>query len=332
MRVLRMKALVTGAGAVLGQGIIKSIRQSSLACEIVTADPNPLSAGLYWADRAHRIPLADDPAFGDSLTALIDKERPDIVFVGTDVELFWFAHQRLALEAAFGTHVIVSDPRVIAIADDKFETCRFFAGAGLNPPGSALAEDGEAVARLVAEVGFPLIVKPRVGARSVGVSVVADSHALARALEGRTGLIVQECVGDADTEYTASVLVFDGEPQASIVMRRDLRDGNTYRAYVDGYPALNEAVRQWGAALQHYGPANFQFRIGADGLPRVFEINARFSGTTPMRAMVGFNEVEMCIRRVLLGEPIRQPVPTPGVILRFLDELFVPQSRIDAVS
>lgn len=327
-----MKALVTGAGAVLGQGIIKSLRQSSLACEIITADPNPLSAGLYWADSARRIPLANDPAFGDSITALIDRERPDVVLVGTDVELSWFADNRPALEAAFNTHIIVSDPRVIAIADDKFETCRFFAEAGLHPPHSALGEDSDAVAQLVAEVGFPLIVKPRVGARSVGVSIVEDRHALERALEGRTGLIVQECVGDADGEYTASVLVFDGEPQASIVMRRDLRDGNTYRAYVDDYPALNDAVREFGAALQPYGPANFQFRIGADGVPRVFEINARFSGTTPMRAMVGFNEVEMCIRKLLLGEPIPQPVPNPGVILRFLDELFVPQTRIDTVS
>lgn len=327
-----MKALVTGAGAVLGQGIIKSLRQSSLECEIIAADPNPLSAGLYWADGAHRIPLANDPAFGDSISALIDRERPDVVLVGTDVELFWFAHNRLAIEAAFNAHVIVSDPRVIAIADDKFETCRFFAEAGLHPPHSALGEDSEAVARLIADVGFPLIVKPRVGARSVGVSIVEDSPALEHALEGRTGLIVQECVGDAENEYTASVLVFDGDPQASIVMRRDLRDGNTYRAYVEDYPALGDAVREFGAALQPHGPANFQFRIGADGVPRVFEINARFSGTTPMRAMVGFNEVEMCIRKLLLGEPIRQPHPKPGIILRFLDELFVPRASIDAVA
>jgi carbamoyl-phosphate synthase large subunit len=327
-----MKALVTGAGAVLGQGIIKSLRQSSLACEIVAADPNPLSAGLYWAGGAHRIPMASDPAFGESITALIDRERPDVVLVGTDVELSWFAHNRPALEAAFRTHVIVSDPRVIAIADDKFETSRFFAEAGLHPPHSAPGEDAEAVARLVETIGFPLVVKPRIGARSVGVSIVEDSHALERALVGRTGLVVQECVGDGDSEYTASVLVFDREPQASIVMRRDLRDGNTYRAYVEDYPALNAAVRAFGAALQPHGPANFQFRIDADGVPRVFEINARFSGTTPMRAMVGFNEVEMCIRKLLLGEPVRQPVPTPGVILRFLDELFVPQARIDSVS
>lgn len=326
-----MKVLVTGAGAVLGQGIIKSLRQSALACEVVAADPNPLSSGLYWADRAHRVPLADDAAFGDRIHEIIDRERPDAVFVGTDVELTYFAEQRATLEANFATQVIVSDPRVIAIADDKLATARFFAQAGLAPPGSARQEDDGEIEALIDAVGFPLVVKPRVGARSVGVSLVHNRQALADALAGRSGLVVQECVGTEDNEFTASVLVFDGVAQASIVMRRDLRDGNTYRAYTGAYETLNRAVCGFGEALQPHGPANFQFRVDRHGRPRVFEINARFSGTTPMRAMAGFNEVEMCLRKLLLGEPVFQPAIREGVILRFLDEMFLERSRIDAV-
>ncbi|WP_176597022.1 MULTISPECIES: ATP-grasp domain-containing protein [Sphingobium] len=326
-----MKILVTGAGAVLGQGIIKSLRQSALDCQVIAADPNPLSSGLYWADRAYRLPFAHDPAFGDRIHQLLDRERPDVVLVGTDVELSWFAAERHRLEALFGTHVLVSDPRVVAIADDKLETARFFESVGLPHPASAAGEDEEAVEALIDAVGFPLVVKPRIGARSVGVSVVRDRAALASALEGCGGLVIQQCVGDPDCEFTASTLVFDGEVRASIVMRRDLRDGNTYRAYTGDYPELNEQVRVLGKALQPYGPANFQFRTDADGTPRVFEINARFSGTTPLRAMAGFNEVEMCVRKLLHGTPIIQPPVRSGVILRYLDEIFVPQERIDAV-
>lgn len=326
-----MKVFVTGAGAVLGQGIIKSLRQSTLGCTIIAADPNPLSSGLYWVDAAYRLPFAHEPAFGERIDDLLDRERPDVLLVGTDVELAYFAEQRPRIEAQFGTHVLVSDPRVIAIADDKLETARFFASMGLHPPRSACAQDEEALESVIAQVGFPLIVKPRVGARSVGVSVVRSRDALEQARAGREGLVVQECVGDPDCEYTASVLVFDGEVQASIVMRRDLRDGNTYRAYTGDYPELNEKVRALGRALQPYGPANFQFRTDADGTPRVFEINARFSGTTPMRAMAGFNEVEMCIRHLLHGTPIVQPPVRSGVILRYLDEMFVAQEQIDAV-
>lgn len=315
----------------LGQGIIKALKQSSLDCQIVATDPNPLSSGLYWSDSAYRLPLAADEAFGARIEELLERERPDIVMVGTDVELSWFAANRVRLEAKFDTHILVSDPRVIAIADDKLETCHFFEKAGLNPPKSADGSDHDAVYALIGMVGFPLIVKPRIGARSIGVSVVHSKRELEQALKGRTGLVVQECVGDPDSEYTASVLVFDGEAHASIVMRRDLRDGNTYRAYTGFYEELNKAVCALGVALQPYGPANFQFRADADGMPRVFEINARFSGTTPLRAMAGFNEVEMCIRKILHGTPITQPPVRCGTILRFLDEMFVPQHQINAV-
>lgn len=326
-----IKALITGAGAVLGQGIIKALRRSSLPVEILAADPNPLSTGLFWADKGYRIPLANEPGYMDRITDILETERPDILLVGTDVELAAFAKHREALEAGFGTRIVVSRPEVIAIADDKYRTFQFLDEVGLHPPLSALPEDEGALGRLVEAVGFPLIVKPRVGARSVGVSIASDEKGLRQALQGRSGLVVQECVGGPDAEYTSSVLVFDERPLASIVMRRDLRDGNTYRAYAGSYEELNAFVRQAGAALDPYGPANFQFRTDARGRPRVFEINARFSGATPLRALVGFNEVEMCIRRILFDEDIVQPSVQPATILRHLSETLVTQDDLERI-
>jgi Carbamoylphosphate synthase large subunit (split gene in MJ) len=331
MQVFHVKALVTGGGAVLGQGIIKSLRESALDVDIIAVDPNPLSSGLYWADRGYKVPMASHPEFGPAIERILEDERPDVLFVGTDVELAFFAERREDYARRFGTVVLVSDPRVIAIADDKYDTYRFLKEAGFSPPASALPEETPALARLIAETGFPLVVKPRVGARSAGVSVVRSRPELVAALEGRTGLVVQECVGTDDSEYTAGVLVFDQEPQAAIVLRRDLRDGNTYRAYAGTYPDMERQVRAFAAALQPFGPANFQFRVDPDGTARVFEINARFSGTTPMRAMLGFNEVEMSIRKLLFNEPIRQPRGKSGVVLRYLQEMFVGEEQISAV-
>lgn len=322
------KVLVTGAGAVLGQGIIKSLRAGGLACEIVAADPNPLSVGLFWADRGIIIPMATDPTYAATIERILEAEHPDAVLVGTDVELAIFAEHRAEWEQRFGTHIVVSDPQVIEIADDKYATARFLEQHGLSHPLSVLPEDHAALAGLIARVGFPLVVKPRRGARAVGVSLVRDQAELAAALAGREGLVVQEWAGPDDQEYTAGVLFFDGRVEASIVLRRDLRDGNTYRAYVDDYPECEAYVRAVAQALKPFGPANFQFRRGLDGVYRLFEINGRFSGTTPMRALAGFNEVEMVLRKLLFGETVR-PLPIrKGVILRFLEEQFVEHSAI----
>lgn len=326
-----IKVLITGAGAVLGQGIFRALRRSTIAAQVTTADPSPLSAGLYWSDRARLVPWASDPHYIDRMSDLLAKERPDVVLVGTDVELLPLARARAMLEATHSTKILVSDPHVVAIAEDKYETFKFLRDAGFAPPLSALPEDRAELELLIAQSGFPLVVKPRVGARSVGVGIVTTRAELEAALNGRTGLVVQECVGTPDLEFTSSALVFDGSVDASIVMRRDLRDGNTYRAYCEPYEDLNAQVREMAAALQPFGPANFQFRTDSRGRARVFEINGRFSGATPLRALVGFNEVEMCIRKLLFGEVIRQPDVETAVILRHWSETLVQPSRIKAI-
>ena len=320
----RPKVLVTGAGALLGQGIIQSLRRSTLEPKIIAVDPSPLAVGLYWADSAHLIPTAASPSYHKQIHRVLQRERPDAVLVGTDVELAYFAAHRAELEATYGTHVVVSSSEVVEIADDKWRTNEFLRQHGFPRPHSALPPDADGLARAV---GFPLIVKPRRGARSVGVSLVRDEAGLRSALTRPEGLVVQECVGQPEEEYTAGLIVFGGRCLASITMRRDLRDGNTYRAFPIPDFAHDGVLRQIAAALAPYGPVNFQFRL-ANNQVKIFEINGRFSGTTPLRALVGFPEVELVLRHVLYGEVVTQPSVRDDVILRHWSEVVVPMGKL----
>jgi carbamoyl-phosphate synthase large subunit len=325
---VKAKVLVTGAGALLGQGIIRSLQTAKLETQIISADPSAHAAGLYWTDTAYRIPMASSPGYLDRLRDILKAEKPQAVLIGTDVELPLFAEHRATLERDFKTNVLVSSPRVVAIADDKYLTYEFLKDAGFDYPATCLPGEEKA---LIEAVGFPLVVKPRIGARSIGVSIARSESELKEALRDRGGLVIQECVGASDSEYTASTLVFDGKCRAAIVMRRDLRDGNTYRAFVEDFPELSTTVRRLGEALAPYGPANFQFRLDKQGHLKVFEINARFSGTTPLRALAGFNEVEMCLRHLVLGEPISQPKIEPMTILRHWSETVVRPADVSRI-
>ena len=319
-----MKILVTGAGALLGQGILRALARWSQPKFVIACDPSPLAVGLYWADCAQLVPMAADSGYGAAMRAVIARHRPDAVLVGTDVELHYFAQHRQSLEAEFQTKVVVSPPGVVEIADDKWLTYRFLRDNGFPHPDSALPED---VDSLVARVGFPLVVKPRRGARSVGVSTVGSSAELGQALGRGGNLVVQECVGSAEAEYTSGLIGFDGRCLACITMRRDLRDGNTYRAFPEPeFPADSE-LRRIAEKLNPYGPVNFQFRM-VDGIAKIFEINGRFSGTTPLRGLVGFPEVEIVLRHVLFGEPVVQPVISRDVILRYWSETVVPVTDV----
>ncbi len=326
-----VRIAVTGGGALLGQGILRALRLSTLQLHIIVVDINPLSAGIYWGDESFLVPPGSSAQYIDSIRAMLSKTRPDILFVGTDVELAPLAEARAELEREFGTRVLVSSPDVVAISDDKYETAQFFTSHGFPAPASALVQNQESVERLIAEHGFPLIVKPCVGARSYGVSIVNDRPALDYAMAHVERGVVQECVGEDQLEYTASGLYFDGRCDAVIVMRRDLRDGNTYRAFTVRDPKLDSLVKGWTEALKPFGPANFQFRIDKFGVPKVFEINGRFSGTTPLRAHAGFNEVEMCIRKVLWDEPIVQPEIRSVTILRHWSETVIAPERAELI-
>jgi len=319
-----MKVLITGAGALLGQGLIRAVRASSLRAHIVAVDPNPLSAGLYWADSAHLVPMASEAGYLEAVRALLLAEKPDAVLVGTDVELAFFAQHRAAFEREFNTRIVVSNPRVVAIADDKWLTYEFLKHAGFHFPDSALPGDEAA---LIQRVGFPLVVKPRHGARSIGVSVVHSPEELSAVLAQGKDLIVQECLGTLADEYTSGLVCFDGHCQASITMRRDLRDGNTYRAFPMPDFAHDAELRKIVEAIGAHGPINLQFRLVKD-IVKIFEINGRFSGTTPLRGLVGFREVEMVLRHLLHNEPVVQPAVTTDVILRYWMETVVPAGRI----
>lgn len=319
-----MRVLVTGAGALLGQGIIRSLRRGGLKPTIIAADPSPLSAGLYWADEAELVPMASDPAYLERMEALLRRTRPDAVLIGFNQELPHFASARARLEREHGLSIVVSPPEAIAIAEDKWATARFLGEQGFTPPDSALAADVDA---LVSRVGYPLVVKPRTGTRSYGVSIVESDEQLRTAVESGVDVVVQEHVGSPDEEFTAGVLCIEGEAAASIVMRRDLRDGNTYRAFVDDYPDLHDEVRRIAVALAVHGPLNVQFRL-KQGRVVPFELNARFSGTTPLRALAGFNEVEMVLRALCLGERIEQPAIEPMTILRHWSETVADEARL----
>jgi carbamoyl-phosphate synthase large subunit len=322
------KVLVTGAGALLGQGIIRTLQSSSVPVRVIAVDPDRRAVGLHWVDSAYLVPPVREDAYESAIREILEIERPDLLLVGTDVELAFFARHRSSLESEYGTAILVSDPDVVEIADDKWQTSLFLKENGFPFVKSTLfLEDDE----FFSSVEYPLVVKPRRGARSIGVTIVRSHEQLERAFRAMEEPIVQEHVGSPHEEYTASGLVFDGRCCASIVMRRELRDGNTYRAYVDAFPSLNDEVRRLAERLRPYGPANFQFRLQAD-LVKVFEINARFSGTTPLRARAGFNEVEMCLRYLLMGEEIESPPMRPLVMLRHWEETVVEARELDAIS
>ncbi len=323
-----VNVLVTGAGALVGQGALRLLRMMKRQVRIVTADPDHRAAGHWLGDKACVIPMARDPGFVAALERVVQAEKIDLLFVGTDVELGVFARER-ARFAALGARAVVGSPRVVEIADDKWLTAQFLKENGYASPRTALAGAAADCRALAAECGFPLFAKPRRGARSVGARAVKSAAELEGLLHPDSDLVVQEYLPDGPGEFTAGCVgAVDGTVGGVVVLRRDLRDGNTFRAYHDGSSRFEARIAEIAQRLGVEGPSNFQFRV-RDGEPVIFEINARFSGTTPLRALFGFNEVEAIVENVLAGTPIPRPQLRAGTVLRVWSDVFVPPGQLE---
>ena len=317
--------LVTGVGDTVGQALLKAARQSALPCRVLGTDRHEFAAGFRWVDARFVLPHCSRPdAYLSEMRRICAGEGVQLILPGSEVELGVLSRNADALRADTGATVVASPPDVLGIALDKWETCRFLERSGLNFPRYARADAMEEVERLIDEVGFPLIAKPFRGTGGRGL-VKVESRADFKAVHAAgVAMVVQEYLQPDEEEYTvAAYTQRDGRQAGSIAFKRELcSGGDTYRAWVAQNPVVLAEAEAILRALRPSGPCNVQLRLTARG-PVAFEINARFSGTTAMRAHFGYNEVEMAIRDIVRDEPVPQPKIKPGVALRFWEEMYL---------
>lgn len=315
--------LVLGVGGNVSQGILKALSLSTIPHRVVGACISPLAFGLYTVDTAYVSPPANDPDFLAWILDICKREHIHGILSGVEPVLKVLSPHAEEIRQKTGAVCIVSDPPELSIATDKLKTCQWLEHQGFNFPRYAPSQDREALECLVKDCGFPLIAKLCAGKGSHGLFEINDSGDLAY-ISGKPGYIVQELLGDTSAEYTIGCFSDrSGRVRGSIAMRRDLLEGTTYRAEVGDFPEIRAEASRIVSKLNPMGPCNVQLRMSG-GKPTCFEINLRFSGTTPMRARLGFNDVDAALQHYVLGQEIEDlPLITQGVILRYWNEMYV---------
>ncbi|HOQ89666.1 MAG TPA: ATP-grasp domain-containing protein [Candidatus Hydrogenedentes bacterium] len=321
MAARRITAAVIGVGGNVSQGIVKALRRSSLDCRIIGLDLSADQAGLYFCDAGWITPRAEDPAFLPRLEQICRAESVDIILTGCEPVLDVLADRRQEVEQRTGALFPVAPPETYWTVRDKWTLSEWMRGQGLPTAQAALSEDRQALDRLRADCGFPLLAKPRRGGGSRGLLVLQDEADLDYVAR-KSRYVVEEMLRPAGGEYTVGCFSDrNGNPVEMILLRRELHLGTTYRAWVDDDPAVRDMATRICEALRIPGPCNLQLLLSDRG-PVCFEINPRFSGTTAIRAAFGFNDVETLVRERVLGEPPRLPRIREGIALRYWNELY----------
>lgn len=311
--------MVTGVGAIIGYGLLRSLRAGSRSVRLVGTDIYPDAIGQIWSDTFVQAPLTHSADYALWLEHTLREYGVDLLIPAIEQDVHAFSELRTSIEA-LGVTPALNDARLIDLTRDKWHMHQEL--AAIDSPAripSRLEGDYET---LLEAYGSPFLLKPRSGYASKGLVRIGDASTF-EAHAHRLGeeLLAQPIVGDDDQEYTVAVFG-DGQGgvPASITLRRRLGpDGATSKARVEEPEGLASAVAGLCAHFEPVGPTNLQFR--RDGAVwKLLEINPRVSSTTSLRRAFGYDEAAMCLDFYLDQRPIEQPTLRSGIGVRYIED------------
>ncbi len=325
-----LSVLVTGiGGGGHGEQILKALRLAGTPYRITGTDTDPLSANRPLVDDFAVVPPAGHPEYLETILELARAHEALAVFHGSEAEMMVLSRARDRLEAA-GFYVPVNPLETMEICQDKVRLARYLSEHGFAVPRFREVQN---IADIADFDVFPAIVKPSIGGGGSANVLIAQSRTeletfCAYLLKLYPRFLVQEYVGTPENEFTVGVLFGrDGVLINSIGIRRIISNALSLRTRVPNisgraglgptlvvssgisqgevgrWPEVTAQCERIAAVLRPQAPVNIQCRL-VDGVVIPFEINPRFSGTTSLRALAGYNEPDVLFRRDVLGEKI----------------------------
>ncbi|MCE5262710.1 MAG: ATP-grasp domain-containing protein [Deltaproteobacteria bacterium] len=336
-----MKVMIAGiGGASLGTELMKCLALPG-DYELFGCDISPTAYGLYETVFRQTFRIDRDD-YLNSVMAACRKSGSSLLIPGGEQPMVLLGAGQEQLRRN-DIHLAANDAGVIRTFSDKSKTFDILTSLGIAVPRTALVESRADWER----VGMPCIVKPSTGSGGstmVFFATSIDEAMIYEAYIRRSGSIpiAQEYIPDDEGEFTVGVLSWpDGEIAGSIALRRVLdaklsvlmrgRGGVISSGYTQGYigdfAGIRAQAEAISAAVGSRGPINIQGRV-RNGLFLPFEINPRFSASTYLRAMAGFNEVDLFLRYLESGQKGRVGPIREGWYLRSLTEKFVSREQV----
>ena len=298
-----MKVLLTSVGrrAYMVKYFLEVVGKDG---EVHVCNSDDKTVAFHYATKSVISPLIYDEGYVPFLLDYCLKNKIDVLISLFDIDLPVLA-QNKARFAEIGTKVLVSDPEIVEICNDKWKTYLFLKENGFSVPKTYISLQKVLLALDSGELSYPIIVKPRFGCGSIAMSVAEDemallyyfrrnSRAVSRSyLKYESGsvpedaqILYQEFL--PGQEYGVDVINdLEGNFQNAVIKRKiAMRAGETDIAEIVEDDTIFAEIRHLASLTGHIGNMDLDLFMVA-GKPYILEMNARFGGGYPFSHMAG---------------------------------------------
>ena len=273
--------------------------------KVHVSNSSDISPAFNYADASVVTPLIYDDNYIDFLLDYCNKNSINAIISLFDIDLPILSKNRKCFEEN-GIKVIVSDPEVIEICNDKWKTYKFLKENGFNTVHTYINLEDAIHDLEDKKITYPVIVKPRWGMGSISVMEAENEEELK--------VLYQKAINNIKDTYLKyesinnieeSVLIqekikgiehgldiinnLEGKYQTTIIKEKyAMRSGETDCAKVIKNELLKELGQKIAEKLHHIANIDMDVFLVNDK-PYVIEMNARFGGGYPFSHMSGVN-------------------------------------------
>jgi carbamoyl-phosphate synthase large subunit len=277
-----------GRRVALVESFRRAARRRRQPLRIIGADTSELSPAWQLCDQSTLVKPTDDPGYLRQLLALVRQYQIDLLIPTVDLDLGILASHKQQF-SKWGCRVLVSDPDVVGICQDKRNTCRFLNRHGFDTPVTL------SVKRMLAAtpqhaLGWPCFVKPWDGYASRYTALARNRDDLRFHARHFPRAICQEWI--EGIEYTCDVYVdFSGTVRCVVPRQRlEVRAGEVSKARISKDARIMAVVKEVVTALgAGPGVITVQLIRTPDDRLVIIEINPRFGGGVPLSIEAGAN-------------------------------------------
>ena len=265
--------------------------------EVVVTDCDLTAPVFQFVKKAELVPPINDPGYVEHIRKLCNKHKITAVLSLIDPELEILANHKEEF-AKENIKIIVSEKNVVNLCFDKYLTYEFLKENGLPGIPTYLKINEILSAIENRQLSFPIVIKPRRGSASIGISIIHSIQELLANWKENEEMIVQPFI--KDNEYGVDCYVdLISFQTTNIFCKRKLkmRAGETDKSVAVIDDELSEIIKNLISSLSPVGPLDIDCFKTSKGYI-ISEINPRFGGGYLHAHEMGQNFVENIINNL----------------------------------